>query len=218
MRLAHLKPHLLLRGGLIERRSLFRSGLLRNLGAFAQREDVDADLSASHPVVATRTAKRSAIFFPVSVGVHARAKVDFAAPSADACADCACSAVRSGRAFAAVASSFQGQFEGKCVAQSVATGCLEVRGPIASRNCAHANSRSPWAAINSSLRAATLTWADIRSDSTASPAFTWSSTEASSAAAVSCSCWATSISRCAYSTDWYASTTWIRSAGPPPWR
>ena len=67
VRLAYFQPHMLLRGGQLRVDLLFRSGLPRKLGAFAEGQNVDADLNAGHPVVAARTANggpRSSSQFP----------------------------------------------------------------------------------------------------------------------------------------------------------
>ena len=54
---------------------LFSGALPRQLAAPAQRQNVDADLDASHPVVSSRSCNGCPVFFPVAIGADAGTKL-----------------------------------------------------------------------------------------------------------------------------------------------
>ena len=62
-------------GGHLRVDLLLGRALARKLGALAKGQNVHADLHAGHPVVAARAGKGGSVFFPVSIGAHARAEV-----------------------------------------------------------------------------------------------------------------------------------------------
>src|ERR1035441_9506057 len=53
VRLTYFEPNMLLRGRQLRVDLLFRSGLLRKLGSFSDRQNVHADLNAGYPVISS---------------------------------------------------------------------------------------------------------------------------------------------------------------------
>ena len=180
---------MVLRGRQLRIDPLFRGGLLRKLGSFTDRQNVHADLYADYPVVSTRTAQASAVFFPVAVGVHDRAEVRLHRQTRrlrrlrlhQRCrigtSLCGCRKLLLERQLVECKRLNRLQFR-----------CFEVWDPhrlaqLRPRNVQVARASNQFLLARGHVD---LSRHPIRS--TARPALTWSSTEANNADAVSCSC------------------------------
>lgn len=76
MSLVHLQPDLLLIGVQLRIETRLGRFLFCKLGTFAEREEIDANLHSSDPVVPALSAQRLPVIFPISVGTDPWTKAE----------------------------------------------------------------------------------------------------------------------------------------------